>query len=174
VNFIQFTRRINNPPGIKDSEESKIMNKKERGQSLVELGVSLLVLLYLLSGAAEFGILFFQYVQLRDAAQEGALYGSMNPPTSAGDTVAIGKIQERARYSSPTTSPIDLINDPGVTVSVAVTDAQYCEGGSLKVTVSYPHKIFMPFMPQLLGKSDDPYITLNASVTDTILSPICP
>jgi len=27
----------------------------ERGQSLVELGVSLLILLYLLSGAAEFG-----------------------------------------------------------------------------------------------------------------------
>ena len=56
---------------------------KERGQSLVELAVSLVILLYLLSGAAEFGILFFQYVQLRDAAQEGALYGSMNPSTSS-------------------------------------------------------------------------------------------
>ena len=42
--------------------------KSQRGQSLVELGVSLVVLLYLLSGAAEFGVLFFQYVQLRDAA----------------------------------------------------------------------------------------------------------
>ena len=52
--------------------------KSERGQSLVELGISLLILLYLLAGAAEFGVLFFQFVQLRDAAQEGALYGS-NP-----------------------------------------------------------------------------------------------
>ena len=147
---------------------------KERGQSLVELGISLLILLYLLCGAVEFGILFFQFVQLRDAAQEGALYGSMNPPSSAADTVAIDKIKERARYSSPTQSPIDLINDPAVVVSVDVTDAQYCEGGSLQVTVSYPHKIFMPFMPQLLGKTSDPYIDLNARVTDTILTPICP
>ena len=51
--------------------------KSERGQSLVELAISLVILLYLLSGAVEFGILFFQYVQLRDAAQEGALYGSI-------------------------------------------------------------------------------------------------
>ncbi len=53
--------------------------KSERGQSLVELSISLVVLLYLLSGAVEFGLAFFQFVQLRDAAQEGALFGSMNP-----------------------------------------------------------------------------------------------
>ena len=51
--------------------------KSERGQSLVELSISLVVLLYLLSGAVEFGLAFFQFVQLRDAAQEGALFGSM-------------------------------------------------------------------------------------------------
>ena len=38
--------------------------KSERGQSLVELSISLLVLLYLLSGAVEFGLAFFQFVQL--------------------------------------------------------------------------------------------------------------
>ena len=144
--------------------------KSERGQSLVELGISLLILLYLLSGAAEFGVLFFQFVQLRDAAQEGALYGSMFPPDSATDAAGIDAIKNRAMYSSPTRSPIDLISDPNVTVSVVVTDAQYCEGGSLEVTVSYPHKVFMPFIPQILGTNTIP---LNATVTDTILSPIC-
>ena len=148
--------------------------KSERGQSLVELGISLLILLYLLAGAAEFGVLFFQFVQLRDAAQEGALYGSINPPANAGDTAKIDAIKQRALYSSPTRSPIDLINDTAVQVSVVVTDGQYCEGGSLKVTVSYPHRIFMPFIAALIGRSADPRIPLNASVTDTILSPICP
>jgi Flp pilus assembly protein TadG len=148
--------------------------KRERGQSLVELGISLLILLFLLAGAAEFGVLFFQFVQLRDAAQEGALYGSIHPPSTAADTPKINDIITRAKNSSPTRSPIDLINDPNVTVSVVVTDGQYCEGGSLEVTVSYPHKIFMPFMAQLLGRSSDPYIPLNASVTDTILTPVCP
>jgi Flp pilus assembly protein TadG len=145
--------------------------KSERGQSLVELGISLLILMYLLSGAVEFGILFFQFVQLRDAAQEGALYGSMNPPTTATDTTRINAIVTRAKHSSPTSSPIDLINDPKVTVTVTVTDGQYCEGGSLEVLVYYPHKIFMPFIPQLLNRTEIP---LNAKVTDTILSPVCP
>ena len=144
---------------------------KERGQSLVELAISILFLLLLLAGAAEFGVLFFQFVQLRDAAQEGALYGSMNPPYGASHTTAIDKIKTRAKYSSPTRSPIDLINDPNVTVSVVVTDGIYCEGGSLKVTVSYPHQIFMPFIPQILGTTTIP---LNATVTDTILTPVCP
>ena len=148
--------------------------KSERGQSLVELGISLLILLYLLAGAAEFGVLFFQFVQLRDAAQEGALYGSINPPANATDAAKIATIKQRALYSSPTKSPIDLVNDTAVQVTVEVTDAKYCEGGSLKVTVSYPHRIFMPFIAALIGRSADPTIPLNASVTDTILSPVCP
>jgi len=140
----------------------------ERGQSLVELAISIFILVYLLAGAVEFGLAFFQYVQLRDAAQEGALFGSMNPPTSAGDTAKIGIIETRAKSAS--NKPIDLMVDPNVTVLVEVTDATYCEGGSLKVTVSYPHRIFMPFIPQFIGS---PTILLDASVTDTILSPIC-
>jgi hypothetical protein len=149
-------------------------SKSERGQSLVELGISLVILLYLLSGAAEFGVLFFQFVQLRDAAQEGALYGSMFPPTGLGDANDLAKIEAiktRALHSSPTRSPIDLINDTDVTVTVSVPDSQYCEGGSLQVKVTYPHRVFMPFIPQIIGRSTIP---LNATVTDTILSPVCP
>ncbi|HKY56328.1 MAG TPA: TadE family protein [Anaerolineales bacterium] len=140
----------------------------ERGQSLVELAISILILIYLLAGAVEFGLAFFQYVQLRDAAQEGALYGSMNPPTSAADTTAIAAIVTRAKAASD--RPIDLIADPSVTVDVVVTDGQYCEGGSLQVTVGYPHDVFMPFISEFVGGT----IQLDATVTDTILYPVCP
>ena len=144
---------------------------RERGQSLVELAVSLLILLYLLSGAAEFGVLFFQYVQLRDAAQEGALYGSMNPTNAV-------PIEERVRAAS--TSPINLSDVSKVTVAVAAKDrvtnnvktlASACEGDGLEVTVSFTHNIFMPFIPQLIGRTSIP---LSATVTDTVLTPICP
>lgn len=140
--------------------------QNERGQSLVELAISILILVYLLAGAVEFGLAFFQYVQLRDAAQEGALYGSMNPPV---DPATLAAIQTRARAASD--RPIDLIADPSVTVDVVVTDGQYCEGGSLQVTVSYDHQIFMPFIPEFIGGD---IIPLDATVTDTILSPVCP
>jgi Flp pilus assembly protein TadG len=142
--------------------------KSERGQSLVELAISISILVFLLAGAVEFGLVFFQYVQLRDAAQEGALYGSTSPPLSAGDTAKIDIIKNRAKAAS--TSPIDLTGDPSVTIDVVVTDGKYCEGGSLQVTVSYPHKVFMPFMSKFIG----PTVQLDAVVTDTILQPLCP
>lgn len=161
-------------------------NKSERGQSLVELAVSLVILLLLLSGAVEFGILFFQYVQLRDAAQEGALYGSTHPYLDVdGDGFDVGEestantddIAERARASSPTNSPLDLNVTTGpnaVTVTVlpsAPGQVEFCEdataGNGITVTVSYTHRMFMPF---LTGRE----IPLNASVTDTILTPMCP
>jgi len=138
---------------------------REQGQSLVELGVSFLLLVYLLSGAVEFGIIFFQYVQLRDAAQEGALYGSMFPSDTAS-------IVGRVRGSSQ--SPIDLYS-PDVDISIltnngekANTDA--CEADAITITVQYPHKVFMPFIPTLLGQD---VIMLDGRVTNTVLQPVC-
>lgn len=146
------------------------ISKRERGQSLVELSISLVVLLYLLSGAVEFGIAFFQFVQLRDAAQEGALFGSMQPGNTAG-------IEARIRGAS--TSPIDLADAGSVVIDLQIDDQPIadaiaagidCEGHGIEVTVSYDHQIFMPFIPQLIGRNDLPLV---ATVTDTILSPVC-
>jgi len=137
--------------------------KSERGQSLVELSISILILLTLLAGAVEFGMAFFQFVQLRDAAQEGALYGSLNPTDHTG-------IESRIRNSSY--SPVDLTDTSAVTVAIEPndpTDPLLCEGNGLQVKVSYNHKVFMPFMSQIVGST----IPLNATVTDTILSPVC-
>jgi len=139
--------------------------KSERGQSLVELAVSLLVLLYLLSGAVEFGLAFFQFVQLRDAAQEGALYGSMDPS---------GAIETRVRGAS--SSPIDLTDTSKVIVTITAKDKDNgntipvtgaCEGDALEVLVKYDHTVFMPFMAKFIG----PTITLNGTITDTVLTP---
>jgi Flp pilus assembly protein TadG len=131
--------------------------KSERGQSLVELAISIVILIYLLAGAVEFGMAFFQFVQLRDAVQEGALYGSMHPADNLGIT---------ARVQGASSSPIDLSTlTPVITVIGSA-----CEGNGIQVSLTYDHPIFMPFIPQLIGRS---IIPLNATVTDTILSPIC-
>jgi Flp pilus assembly protein TadG len=135
--------------------------KTERGQSLVELAISIVILIYLLAGAVEFGLAFFQFVQLRDAAQEGALYGSMNP----SDTTNIN-----LRVRNASTSPVNLLDTSTVEVIQTIIGAP-CEGNGIQVTVKFKHKIFMPFIPQFIGSSTIP---LNATVTDTILSPVCP
>ena len=136
--------------------------KNERGQSLVEMAISLVLLLVLLSGAVEFGMAFFQYIQLRDAAQEGALYGSMNPTDVANITL---------RTMGASNSPIKLATDTNTTLVILYSDAnKKCEGNAITVQLTYKHKVFMPFLPQVIGSD----IPLKASVTDTILSPVCP
>jgi Flp pilus assembly protein TadG len=154
-------------------------NRSERGQSLVELAISIFILVYLLAGAVEFGLAFFQYVQLRDAAQEGALYGSLNPyidsngdtKFTAGEPVNQAGIETRARAAS--SSPVDLSNTSQVTVTASSSDSSnlFCEGHGIKVVVKYDHQIFMPFIPQFIGSNKIP---LQAEVTDTILTPVCP
>jgi Flp pilus assembly protein TadG len=159
---------------------------KERGQSLVEFAISLLILLLLLVGAAEFGVLFFQYVQLRDAAQEAALYGSSNLGSKSPNDATWQKVEDRARNASY--SPVNLM-DPTVKVSIFVEGTKVwedrtriastnvaCESSGIQVVVAYKHRIFMPFLAQILGKAGEtpyPNIPLSATVTDTILTPLC-
>ena len=139
------------------------LNSYESGQSMVEFAISLTVIMMLLAGAVEFGIALFQFVQLRDAAQEGALYGSIHP----GDDTNI-----TARIQSASQSPIDLQNDPDVDIAINYPDgAPNCEGKGIEVVVSYPHPIAMPFIGPIVGSTTIP---LTASVTDTILLPVCP
>jgi Flp pilus assembly protein TadG len=151
--------------------------KNERGQSLVELAISIVILIFLLAGAVEFGMVFFQFVQLRDAAQEGALFGSLNPTLL---TSADGPDNVEARVRGASTSPINLsvTSGPGaVTVtSTLLGTGAACEttGNAIQVEVSYDHQIFMPFIPELIGRSVERTIPLSASVTDTILQPACP
>jgi Flp pilus assembly protein TadG len=146
----------------------------ERGQSLVELAVSLPILVLLLLGTVDFGMAIFSYSMLRDAAQEGAFYGSFNPTSKV-------EIENRTRNISPRgedeifSSPVNLRNKDLVKVKVK-TLGQACQGltkgesNSIRVSVSYNYPILMPFAGQLLGST----IPLTGTATNTILQPACP
>src|SRR5215470_5311277 len=57
------------------------MNRKnlQKGQSLVEFSLGLVVILIIVSGLLDLGRLYFTFVALEDAAGEAALYLSINP-----------------------------------------------------------------------------------------------
>jgi len=143
------------------------LNHAEKGQSLVELALTLLIILTLLAGAVDFGMAFFSYVALRDAAQEGALYGSINPTDTDG-------IRDRVKWSSNTPIDFSAFSDEDIPVQIVGSD---CEGltdgepNGVKVTVTYDYILTMPFIGPILGTNK---ITLTASVTDTILTSACP
>jgi Flp pilus assembly protein TadG len=141
----------------------------ERGQSLVEISISLVIILYLLSGAVEFGIALFQFVQLRDAAQEGALYGSINPPLTTSDS-DIDRVAIISRTRNASSAPLNLAdtNLVKVTVTTNYGNGTCLANGTYEVTVttSYNHVVFLPFFRNFSGISQIP---LTATVVDTIL-----
>ena len=142
-------------------KQNNLARRSERGQSLVELAFSLTVILLLLSGAVDFSIAYFSFTAMQDAAQEGALYGSINPTDEAG-------IISRVRSAS--TNPVDLSDEDLVDVTVTLPGGA-CEGNEVVVNVIYDYPVSMPFIGAIIGSQQ---IRLNARVTDTILQPVCP
>lgn len=135
-----------------------------KGQSLVEFALSLTFMLILLAGAVDFGIGMFEYVAMRDAAQEGALYGSMNPSNTAG-------IQSRAANASGNGFILEKYTSGELTITPSYSgSAPYCEGMGITVTLVYDHPLSMPFIGAFIGSD---HIRLRATVTDTILTPPC-
>lgn len=141
-------------------------NKKrsERGQSLVELAISLMVILMLLLGAFDFSVALFSYVTMRDAAQDGAIYGSIEPTDEDG-------IKFRVIAAA---SDIIIIDEDDITITY---NHDTCEGSTngephtIAVAITRQHPVSTPLVGAMIGNQ---YITLNAQVTDTILSPVCP
>jgi Flp pilus assembly protein TadG len=146
--------------------------RSERGQSLVELALSLVVMLMLLTGAVEMGLALFQYVTMRDAAQEGALYGSIAP-----DEVEEIKLRAQAAAGDIVALDTGTLTDPASGDIVITYSGSHCEGldsnsvpNSITVTITFPHPVTMPLIGAWIGST----INLSANVTDTILTPSCP
>lgn len=138
----------------------------ENGQSLVEFAISLTFMLILLAGVVYFGIALFYYIAMRDAAQEGALYGSMKPTDAAG-------IQSRVADAAGTGFIRDLYDSGQLSVQVTYI-GNPCEGNGITVTLSHDFSLsWLPlgnFIEPFIGT---PYIPIRARVTDTILTPPC-
>jgi hypothetical protein len=136
-------------------------NDYEKGQSLVEVAISLTVILMLLAGAFDLGTAFFYKIALRDAAQEGAIYGAINPTDFQG-------IRNRIRQSS--SEPIHLTDDPNLQDIDISISGNPCAGGGISITLTYDYQISMPFLGSILNSQ---IIPIKASVTNTILNPAC-
>ena len=126
-------------------------SKSESGQSFTEMAISMVFILILLAAIVDLGRMFFVFVSLRDAAQEGASYASICP----NDT---DNIETRVRTSS--TLPINLLDNTNIIVEV------FRDFVDIEVTVRVTNQNFSLSMPFLGGVT----IPLRASVTDTILT----
>ncbi len=131
---------------------------RQRGQSLTEMALAMTMILILLTGVLDLGRAYYTYLSLRDAAAEGAAYGSIAPTDAAG-------IEARVRGESPT----GLIDWEQATVTVEIL-GQACRGGGVKVRVETPYTVLTPFIGAIVGSQTLP---LRAEVVNTILQPGC-
>lgn len=123
------------------------------------MAISLPVLLMLLAGVLDIGRAYYTYLSLRDAAAEGAAYGSIHPSDTSGiiDRV-VGE------------SPVGVVDWSSSTVTPTIL-VKSCEGGGIRVTVQYNYTLLTPFIGAIVGSQTMP---LTATVVNTILSPVCP
>lgn len=137
----------------------------QKGQSLVEFSVGMVLVLVLLGSLVDAGRGLFAYMALRDAAQEGSAYGSLNPTATAAieDRVfGSSTLLQGLQPPGEATSPIDI--------DVNIIGAA-CTGNGIEVRVTYnDFPLTMPFVSIFLGSQS---IDISAVATDTILSPKC-
>lgn len=94
--------------------------RRENGQSTVEFGLTLLVLILFLMIFFDFGRGIYAYSVITEAAQEGARYAIVNPTDTSG---IIGAARQRAVGLDPDAITVSsqLVGDSAVEVQVQFT-----------------------------------------------------
>ncbi len=147
----------------------------EQGQSLVEFAISITFILLLLAGTVDLGSAFFAFIELRDAAQEGAFYGAIhaivdsnnNGVYDSGEALNTSEIILRA--SNAATTPVDLTDTTKVTFNVTADPP--CAGNTITVEVTYNYQLITPILGGVIGSQTIP---IHAKAANTILWPSCP
>lgn len=133
----------------------------EKGQSLVEMALTATLMLFLMLATIDFGYGFLYWITIRDAAQEGAMFGSLHPSPACDNTL-------RAWVKDSATSAVirtSTLQDGNITITRTGTNP----GNSITVTVVHNYHILTPLVSTFTGTTSIP---VKASVTNTILQNI--
>lgn len=141
------------------------LHTHEKGQSLAELAISLVLVLIILAGVVDLGRMMYEYLAMRDSAQEGASYGAIYPRDC-------GEIEARVRSNLPA----DFFSDSGDTFNVyidsigqqcsAAPAALACEGHTIFIVLDHTSEMTMPFFSGVI-------VPMHVEIQDLIIVPSC-
>ena len=123
----------------------------EKGQSLVEFALILPIFLLLLFAIVDFGMGFYSWISITNAAREGARLGA----------VAATEIQIDDRVHQTANLPDEATN-----MTVVVTNAQGQSGESVVVQVDYNYDLITPLagvVQFLSGNVIGPTLTFSST-----------
>lgn len=113
----------------------------ERGVAAAEFALLLPVLLTILFGIIEFGMIMYSREIVTNAAREGARAGIVQGPPKR----TVGEISSIAQnyLTSTGVNPAD--------VTFTVTGAGLLNPNSLTVQATYPYNFLIPYLPMVVG-----------------------
>jgi len=123
----------------------------QRGQSLIEFALMMVVLLIMLMGTLDVGRMYFAYVAIHNAAGEGALYAAINPRcVHAGDGPECAD-PDNAAYRAAHERSAGGVDWERISVEAAPADrSNLLEGQPITITVRYEYSILTPFISPLV------------------------
>jgi hypothetical protein len=150
-------------------EKGQQIRKAEKGQSLIELAISMIILLMLLAGIFDLGRAILAYFVLQDAAEEGMVYG-VSFPTDCNqidqrirDNITNNIIDENAMVIS-----IWIQGDAGETSCYSIPYAQVYATRTMRIVITADFPISMPLLGGILGSQTIP---LRVETNGVILRP---
>ncbi|MHB8855689.1 MAG: TadE/TadG family type IV pilus assembly protein [Bellilinea sp.] len=154
----------------------KIKRTTEKGQSLMELALVLVFILILLAGVVDLGRMMFEYLTMRDAAQEGAGYGAVYP--SYCQQIKDRTLENMPSFNIDKDNLVVLIVDgldefsceAAWTADKSLTRPTHgCEGKEIIVRIDHKFEITMPLLSAFTGST----VPMHVEIKDRIVRPAC-
>lgn len=137
---------------LRQSKESNRRNKhlkNQKGQSLVEMSIGLIIPLFIVLGLLDLGRLFYSYSALQNAASAGAVYASAFPSCQ---TAAQCPDPNNVEYVVKNESPDGIVNwDSNLVITSFSPDMSL--GSEFSVTVTYNFELYTPFIQDIAGST---------------------
>lgn len=111
--------------------------KKQKGQALVEFAIILPLLLMLVMGILQFGMMLNVYLAIENASREGARAGIVGSSDA--------EIQQLIISTSPSLDPENL------TVTITPDETNRSSGDTITVKVTYNYKLIVPIISRLFN-----------------------
>lgn len=156
----------------------KPQKRKERGQSLAEVALTLPILLLILSGLLDIGRVYYVYIALEEAAQEAATFLAQNPwCLSPTDIPPVDAVLDDCTNPNNAEYRVYNASNQEIEPSRAVIEYEFPTdgdgdpvigiGSTVTVTVRYDFPLVTPIIRDLLGGQEG--ITLNAEASHLII-----
>jgi len=134
----------------------------QKGAAMVEFAIVLPLLLLIVFGIIEFGIIFYDQQVITNASREGARYGIVSQTPRVTQAQIIQRVKDYCfnnliTFGSTIRTPSDIVTTAKITAVFPVDD--------LRVTVrwNYQFLVLPAFASAFFGGSPDTGITLSAT-----------